>query len=384
MRSATQDWRLIVVGAFVISILTVAGPAWAGLLPTQDEAELVQFLAQARAEQNVCYGYVVTISGTTSSVQTGSDRGVGVSPDSGCDDSVVLDARINYTSETSESNDSATVSIMSTIRGIDASSLPISSADLLGDRDDEALRAAVEALPGLVAAASTQVPFQPVVVRTGPPPDDDQLAVSAGSDAARRRGGLVVTLGLLGLASLGYGVFSVVAQRNTAGSARRGLMAAGGPSISVGDVVTVQGWDATVRGQITYSEDGEVWWDHHLSDGSASRWLTVVPGSDWPLLLSDKIPLGLVSQGQPHAAQVMMQDGTVLHRVETGRARYAASGSTGTGTHGTVVYSDYRQQGGQRSMSFEEFDGALELSLGTPIPASALIVHGNPASTTQE
>ncbi|MFI9642737.1 hypothetical protein ACIG87_22200 [Micromonospora sp. NPDC051925] len=178
--------------------------------PAADErADTVPILAQATASQGICYGWRLEES-YDSAVSVGSNLGDGVpvGEDARCPRWVEVRARINYTSESSESEDSAYVSV--------AGSPDLAAADLasvqagltrFGLEDDVFIddpgwavcRAAV-ALPLLVAEAGVAPPA------ATPPADPDATAAplpDAGSDFWRDRWGtLLATAGLLLAAAL--------------------------------------------------------------------------------------------------------------------------------------------------------------------------------------
>ncbi|MDQ3787653.1 MAG: hypothetical protein M3422_10475, partial [Actinomycetota bacterium] len=105
------------------ALLVLAAPATATadvIFDPADADDLAATLAEATAAQDVCYGWNVQVddqvSGASESV--GSDRGAGVPVDeSSCSKYVRLDVFITWTSESSESEDSASFDVVSSPGG---------------------------------------------------------------------------------------------------------------------------------------------------------------------------------------------------------------------------------------------------------------------------
>lgn len=147
-----------------------AAPAAQALpvLENADAAELAQALADATEAQGVCYGWAVQVadgSGGPSGLDVGSDKGPGVPVDRAvCPKYVELQAGIEFTCESCESEDSSNVLIDANFAGAptkdDLDDLGFSGGDLTQDDNDVVLTNMVGALP-LVAAsngAATPVP----------------------------------------------------------------------------------------------------------------------------------------------------------------------------------------------------------------------------------
>ena len=149
-----------------------------------------------------------------------------------------------------------------------------------------------------------------------------------------------------------------------------------------GDVVTISGTqgDFVVRGTLALEEDGFGWKEHLLDDSTADverrHWLSVEQGEGGlELVLWDRV---VGSDLTPDSAELTYA-GTAFRRDETGRARFAATGTTGTAEAGEADYVDYLPaQGGSARLGFERFStaGSWELSTGLVVqPESLTILH---------
>jgi hypothetical protein len=172
-------------------------------IPTLSEADgkdLVSRLAKAEAAQGVCYGWVVS-DGSGDPVTSGSSRGVGVSADK-CRRYAILASTITYTSESSESEDSASVTVR-TSSGLpdltlsDLSRVGVDTAALLAEPTTTTAYGAL-ALPLLLAEKGDVAPLEPVVATA-------QAATPIGrpgSDFAASHPGAIIALSIFGGAAL--------------------------------------------------------------------------------------------------------------------------------------------------------------------------------------
>ena len=149
-------------GAALVAVLLavlLARPAAAQepLLAPEDATDLANGLADAQAQQGICYGWRVVINGTVTDV--GSSTG---GPDRPIDaaqcprGSAALEADLLYTCDSCEEEDSARVAIRSDLRDPptteDLERLGYDAGDLLSETaDDVALIAMTGALPLLAA-----------------------------------------------------------------------------------------------------------------------------------------------------------------------------------------------------------------------------------------
>lgn len=217
--------RAASLAVLVLALLPAAASA-GPVLSGEDAAELANTLVDAHEEHGVCYGWFVTVdddSGGPSGDDTGSHLGPGRPVDAKtCPQYVVLTAYISYTSDSSESEDSANVEVQQTLPGSltnDLKELGYDEDDLLGDENDVALMNMVGALPALAAerAGLKPIAFEPPdapVEQQGKPTD------SPGSDFVRQNLALLI----LGFVLLGLGVVWVVL--DIRGLLRPGLRAA--------------------------------------------------------------------------------------------------------------------------------------------------------------
>ena len=149
--------RLVVIA--VAAAATVLAPA-AGATPILDQGdaeELAGVLAEAEAQQDVCYGWRVMIDDQALGVdriEEGSSRGVDETAFT-CEAYVVFTAILTYTPESSEASDRATFAVSSNLANAptegDLRRIGVDGSRLLGNDDDRALYDAVVALPALAA-----------------------------------------------------------------------------------------------------------------------------------------------------------------------------------------------------------------------------------------
>lgn len=214
-------WRAVLATAVLaLATLVPVRPAGAApILAAEDAVELANKLAEATAEQEVCYGWEIQVydeSGSGSGLDQGSSLGPDRSArDPACSPQVVFVAEIVYTSEMSESPDRATYSVESDLPGFDASDLGVlgvSEQALLGDNDDLAVLNATALLPVLVAEQGLAPPV-PVEETTGTIPAADRPTGAGGSDRIRTYGALYVLAGLLVAAGVVWLVAAVAIRR---------------------------------------------------------------------------------------------------------------------------------------------------------------------------
>ena len=185
------------MAAALLATLLVAAPASAAnpVLDPEDDAEVAAALAEATEVQDVCYGYVLAVddgdTGEWGGTYAASSAGEGVraAEADDCDDGVVeLVARITYTSDFSEAEDSASWDLVSDVPGLSISDVEgqgLSAGDLLDDGASAAtLQNAVLSLPRL---AAEQAGLQPVVLEpnASPLPEGAQPTGTPGSDWLR-------------------------------------------------------------------------------------------------------------------------------------------------------------------------------------------------------
>jgi len=186
--------------ALALALLAPAVATAGTILEPADETELAQALADAQEDQDVCYGWNVSINGVASD-QGSSVDGPGKPPlNVGCERFATFLADLTYTCDSCEGEDSGSISIDSNLPKpptvSDLEDLGYSANDLLGDRDDLALIDMVGALP-LLAAQRGNAPYVEYAPATGVPPKDGPTN-SPGSDLLRDRWfGLVLFVGLM-------------------------------------------------------------------------------------------------------------------------------------------------------------------------------------------
>ncbi|WP_436493535.1 hypothetical protein [Actinokineospora sp. HUAS TT18] len=172
-------------------------------IPTLSEADgedLVARLAKAEAAQGVCYGWAVE-SGSGKPVTSGSSRGIGVSADT-CDDYAILISTINYTSASSESEDSASVRVKTStglphLASADLSRVGVDTATLLEEPTTATAYGAL-ALPLLLAEKGNVEPMEPEPAAAAPTAPISR----PGSDFAATHSGAIISLSIFGGAAL--------------------------------------------------------------------------------------------------------------------------------------------------------------------------------------
>ena len=179
------------------------------LLDAPDRVELAQSLADATSETGVCFGYELRVSGsgTTGGDESLSSGGPNVAvdemPAASCPRGRLrLEVSLRYTSESSESEDSASYYVIAS--GLDGAQRAGSTAALkdltgvddgalLGDQDDLALRNLTAALPLLLGDAAPAEEAQPAAAA----PNGDRLTGSPGGDWMREKGVTVVVAAVI-------------------------------------------------------------------------------------------------------------------------------------------------------------------------------------------
>jgi len=141
--------------------------------------------------------------------------------------------------------------------------------------------------------------------------------------------------------------------------------------LKLGDVVNFEGAELVVQGSIRYNQDGDVWADHLLVDGTTKKWLSVEDDEGLEIAVWDKLVDPDMSPGEKR----ILYGGHTYVLEEQGKADYAAEGTTGTAASGKYEYMDY--ESGDLRLSFERYggDAAWELSTGRVIPEAALDIY---------
>ncbi len=199
-------------------ILGAAAPAGAvPILDAADATELAQALAEATEDQDVCYGWKVTVydyGGGADGIDLGSSLGVGQpAVQAECPRYVVFEASITYTSASSEAEDSASFGVVSNIPGAptvaDLRDNGISGGGLLGANDDQVVANATLLLPALMSEKGLAEPIA-LEPNTQPLPASDRATGTPGSDWLRKYGSAVAVAALILLGGLGWAAWIVV------------------------------------------------------------------------------------------------------------------------------------------------------------------------------
>jgi hypothetical protein len=189
---------LAVAGAGPAAAQTSTGAATAygpgAVVDAGDRTEIAQSLAEATTDTGVCFGYVLQLTGVTfgsPDLEQVSNGGPDVEPGTGSCPKGTVSAQItiNYTSESSEREDSASVGVTSTVPGLSSGVARqrlddldlLDEGDLLGNDDDLAVRNLAVALP---LTLNDAVPAEEAPVAAAAP-NGDRLTGSPGSDWMR-------------------------------------------------------------------------------------------------------------------------------------------------------------------------------------------------------
>lgn len=215
--------RAAAAGALAVAALVVplAVPGAAlPILAAPDAEDLALELEEATEVQGICYGWRVRVndaSGVVSGEDLGSSRGVGLpAQDVSCPRWMVFEATLNYTSSSSESEDSATFRVWSNVSGAPLEAnlrrVGVDGAALLGENDDVAVINATLALPALAAELRLAPPL-PLDRNTDDIPEVDRPTGTPGSDWFRTYGTYLALFGVLVVGGLVWAGWAWVAGR---------------------------------------------------------------------------------------------------------------------------------------------------------------------------
>ena len=216
---ATFLGRVAALGAALVTF--AAAPAGAvPILEAADATELAQALADATEDQDVCYGWVVRVTdygGSAGGIDQGSSLGVGPTAiETECERWVIFEAALTYTSELSESEDSARFAVRSNVPGAptsaDLSEWGISSGGLLGANDDQVVANATLLLPALMADKGLAPPIA-LEANTQALPSGDRATGTPGSDWLRKYGAATAIAALTLAGGLGWTAWILVRER---------------------------------------------------------------------------------------------------------------------------------------------------------------------------
>lgn len=203
--------------------LVLGGATPAAALPvleTADANELAQALAEATEDQDVCYGWKVTVydyGGGAGGVDQGSSLGVGPTAiTSECSRWAVFEAELTYTSAASEAEDSASFSVRSNVPGgptsDDLRNSGISEGGLLGNNDDQVVANATLLLPALMADRGLADPIS-LEANTQPLPSGDRATGTPGSDWTRKYGAALGVAVVILIGGLGWAAWILFRER---------------------------------------------------------------------------------------------------------------------------------------------------------------------------
>ncbi len=204
--------RILLLAAVLLALAGLPGSAQAApLLEDADAQELAQSLAEATEAQGVCYGYAVEVIDDSgegpSGVERGSNRGPGQPLDTaGCARWIQLTGTVIYTSEASDSEDSAQAAVDA--RGFDVDlgdleDLGFDAADLAGENGDVVLANLVGALP-VLAASRGAPPVEPELGTGSRAPNGDRPTGTIRPDWLGENFGLLILSLVVALGGLAW------------------------------------------------------------------------------------------------------------------------------------------------------------------------------------
>ncbi|MFO8038414.1 MAG: DUF4178 domain-containing protein [Sodalinema sp.] len=141
-------------------------------------------------------------------------------------------------------------------------------------------------------------------------------------------------------------------------------------TLQIGDIVEYMGEDWVVQGKLVYDDDGYQWQEYLLQDGDRIRWLAIE--EDDQVQVSWLTPTDdLEITGTP--PKQLQFEGNDYRCIESGEATMSRQGMTLNRTAKRCRYSDYRGSGNQ-VISIEDWDGDIEVTVGTIIRPSELML----------
>ncbi|MFI5840939.1 hypothetical protein ACIA8K_14660 [Catenuloplanes sp. NPDC051500] len=215
-----------VAGTLAILVVALAGCSTdnSTVVPapsTDEAAETSRVLADATAVQGMCYGWHLQDGSSTpdKTVSRGSSLGPSTPVDSdptACREWVEVIVAVTFTSASSESSDSALLSVKTNSTRVTNGDLQrrLNDIGLNGgaflDEPAFVLMHTALALPLITTEAGAATPLPATAPSGGTPSEPAQALPSAGNDFLRTRWGFLATAGvlfLLGLVAVGYGAW---------------------------------------------------------------------------------------------------------------------------------------------------------------------------------
>ncbi|TVR09552.1 MAG: DUF4178 domain-containing protein [Phormidium sp. GEM2.Bin31] len=145
-------------------------------------------------------------------------------------------------------------------------------------------------------------------------------------------------------------------------------------TLQVGDIVEYMEEDWVVQGKLVYDDNGYQWQEYLLQDGDRICWLGVEEDDrvqvSW-LTPTDDLEITGIPPKQ------LQFEGNQYRCIESGEASMSRQGMTLNRDSKRCQYSDYRGPGNQ-VISIENWDGDIEVTIGTIIrPSELLLLPGD-------
>lgn len=132
-------------------------------------------------------------------------------------------------------------------------------------------------------------------------------------------------------------------------------------NLKVGDIVTYNLQDYSVISILEYDDEGWTWLCYFLESDTGKIWLSVEQDDEVEVGVFKKIRLPL--DGKP--GKELVYEGTKFYLEEKSKARIIrAEGQVGVKAGHWLNYWEYCDDEEEKYLSFEEWDGDLEASLG--------------------
>lgn len=145
-------------------------------------------------------------------------------------------------------------------------------------------------------------------------------------------------------------------------------------TLQIGDIVEYMREDWVVQGKLLYDDKGYQWQEYLLQDGDRIRWLGVEEDDQVQVTwLTPTDDLEITGTPPKH----LQFEGNHYRCVESGEATMSRQGMTLNRSSKRCHYFDY-QGPGYQVLTIEDWDGDIEVTVGTIIrPSELLLLPGD-------